>query len=50
MAKPVEPPRFNSKLVKSDQFLSDPWAKWVRDLYEKIRELEARIKALEGGP
>lgn len=48
MSKPLEPPQFQAALVKQSAFMNDPWANWVRNLFEKIKELEARIKVLEG--
>lgn len=48
MAKPLEPPPFTAPAVKDSSFMNESWAKWIRDVFAKIKELETRIKELEG--
>ena len=45
--KPLPQTPFQAKLIEQSDYLAEPWAKWIRDLVQKINELEARIKALE---
>lgn len=42
----VQPPPFQALLITEKDYMNDSWAKWIREVFQKVKELETENAAL----